>query len=480
MLMGKNERNDQKGSAILNEKDAFSNRREPLGRRPMSPGRALCLGFLALILLGGLLLTLPAASAGGESIGFLKGLFTATSAVCVTGLSLIEAGRDLSLFGQIVLLCLIQVGGLGFMAFATLGMVLIGRRISLHSRILLSESMNQNGLSGMVRLSLWFFAMALAIELTGAALLAVRLVPRYGTARGLWLSLFTAVSAFCNAGFDLFGNGSSLLAFRQEPLVLWTVIGLIQLGGMGFAVMLELLRHRKSLGRLSLHTKLVLAVNGILLLGGSLAVFLLEGQNPATLGREGMTLWDKVTGSVFQAVTCRTAGFAAVSQDAMNDSTKLLSCLMMFVGASPASTGGGIKTTTFGVFCLLVYNVLRGRSRIVVFRRTVNQSTVNRAVVLTTLALLLIVLAHIVLSVLLPASDTVNSSNLLYEVISALATVGLTVGVTGELTGAGKLVMCIVMFTGRVGLMTIAFGLTRRHCKGRNSLSYPEGRIMIG
>ena len=211
MLMGKNERNDQKGSAILNEKDAFSNRREPLGRRPMSPGRALCLGFLALILLGGLLLTLPAASAGGESIGFLKGLFTATSAVCVTGLSLIEAGRDLSLFGQIVLLCLIQVGGLGFMAFATLGMVLIGRRISLHSRILLSESMNQNGLSGMVRLSLWFFAMALAIELTGAALLAVRLVPRYGTARGLWLSLFTAVSAFCNAGFDLFGNGSSLL-----------------------------------------------------------------------------------------------------------------------------------------------------------------------------------------------------------------------------------------------------------------------------
>lgn len=168
----------------MNEKDAFSNRREPLGRRPMSPGRALCLGFLALILLGGLLLTLPAASAGGESIGFLKGLFTATSAVCVTGLSLIEAGRDLSLFGQIVLLCLIQVGGLGFMAFATLGMVLIGRRISLHSRILLSESMNQNGLSGMVRLSLWFFAMALAIELTGAALLAVRLVPRYGTARG--------------------------------------------------------------------------------------------------------------------------------------------------------------------------------------------------------------------------------------------------------------------------------------------------------
>ena len=308
----------------MSEETVFSDRRKPLSRKTLSPGRALCLGFLALILAGGLLLTLPAASADGTSLGLLKGMFTATSAVCVTGLSLIEAGRDLSLFGQIVLLCLIQVGGLGFMAFATLGMVLIGRRISLHSRILLSESMNQNGLSGMVRLSLWFFAMALAIELTGAALLASRLIPRYGTARGLWLSLFTAVSAFCNAGFDLFGNGDSLLAFRQDPVVLWTLIGLIQLGGMGFAVMLELLRHRKSLGRMSLHTKLVLAVNGALLVGGSLAVFLLEGRNPATLGREGMTLWDKVTGSVFQAVTCRTAGFAAVRQDALNDSTKLI------------------------------------------------------------------------------------------------------------------------------------------------------------
>ena len=270
----------------MSEETVFSDRRKPLSRKTLSPGRALCLGFLALILAGGLLLTLPAASADGTSLGLLKGMFTATSAVCVTGLSLIEAGRDLSLFGQIVLLCLIQVGGLGFMAFATLGMVLIGRRISLHSRILLSESMNQNGLSGMVRLSLWFFAMALAIELTGAALLASRLIPRYGTARGLWLSLFTAVSAFCNAGFDLFGNGDSLLAFRQDPVVLWTLIGLIQLGGMGFAVILELLRHRKSLGRLSLHTKLVLAVNGALLVGGSLAVFLLEGRNPATLGRD--------------------------------------------------------------------------------------------------------------------------------------------------------------------------------------------------
>ena len=479
MLMGKNERNDQKGSAILNEKDAFSNRREPLGRRPMSPGRALCLGFLALILLGGLLLTLPAASAGGESIGFLKGLFTATSAVCVTGLSLIEAGRDLSLFGQIVLLCLIQVGGLGFMAFATLGMVLIGRRISLHSRILLSESMNQNGLSGMVRLSLWFFAMALAIELTGAALLAVRLVPRYGTARGLWLSLFTAVSAFCNAGFDLFGNGSSLLAFRQEPLVLWTVIGLIQLGGMGFAVMLELLRHRKSLGRLSLHTKLVLAVNGILLLGGSLAVFLLEGQNPATLGREGMTLWDKVTGSVFQAVTCRTAGFAAVSQDAMNDSTKLLSCLMMFVGASPASTGGGIKTTTLAAL-LLVHSVVRGRDRITAFGKEISQETGRRAVALTFIATSFVLAVTCALSIL-ERRHGVSLTNLVFETVSAVSTTGLSAAGTGTLRRSSQILLMPLMYLGRVGPLTLATALIRRERDGaRNRVHFPEEKIMIG
>lgn len=464
----------------MNEKDAFSNRREPLGRRPMSPGRALCLGFLALILLGGLLLTLPAASAGGESIGFLKGLFTATSAVCVTGLSLIEAGRDLSLFGQIVLLCLIQVGGLGFMAFATLGMVLIGRRISLHSRILLSESMNQNGLSGMVRLSLWFFAMALAIELTGAALLAVRLVPRYGTARGLWLSLFTAVSAFCNAGFDLFGNGSSLLAFRQEPLVLWTVIGLIQLGGMGFAVMLELLRHRKSLGRLSLHTKLVLAVNGILLLGGSLAVFLLEGQNPATLGREGMTLLDKVTGSVFQAVTCRTAGFAAVSQDAMNDSTKLLSCLMMFVGASPASTGGGIKTTTLAALLLLVHSVVRGRDRITAFGKEIPQETGCRAVALTFIATSFVLAVTCALSIL-ERQHGVSLTNLVFETVSAVSTTGLSAAGTGTLRRSSQILLMPLMYLGRVGPLTLATALIRRERDGaRNRVHFPEEKIMIG
>ena len=332
----------------------------------------------------------------------------------------------------------------------------------------------------MVRLSLWFFAMALAIELTGAALLAVRLVPRYGTARGLWLSLFTAVSAFCNAGFDLFGNGSSLLAFRQEPLVLWTVIGLIQLGGMGFAVMLELLRHRKSLGRLSLHTKLVLAVNGILLLGGSLAVFLLEGQNPATLGREGMTLWDKVTGSVFQAVTCRTAGFAAVSQDAMNDSTKLLSCLMMFVGASPASTGGGIKTTTLAALLLLVHSVVRGRDRITAFGKEISQETGRRAVALTFIATSFVLAVTCALSIL-ERRHGVSLTNLVFETVSAVSTTGLSAAGTGTLRRSSQILLMPLMYLGRVGPLTLATALIRRERDGaRNRVHFPEEKIMIG
>lgn len=457
----------------MSEETVFSDRRKPLSRKTLSPGRALCLGFLVLILAGGLLLTLPAASADGTSLGLLKGMFTATSAVCVTGLSLIEAGRDLSLFGQIVLLCLIQVGGLGFMAFATLGMVLIGRRISLHSRILLSESMNQNGLSGMVRLSLWFFAMALAIELTGAALLASRLIPRYGTARGLWLSLFTAVSAFCNAGFDLFGNGNSLLAFRQDPVVLWTLIGLIQLGGMGFAVMLELLRHRKSLGRMSLHTKLVLAVNGALLVGGSLAVYLLEGQNPATLGREGMTLWDKVTGSVFQAVTCRTAGFAAVSQDALNDSTKLLSCLLMFIGASPASTGGGIKTTTFFVLLSGIYSAATNHSERA-FHSAIPKDAFRKASVISMLAVFLVMTASYLMLIFDPQ---LSLRDVLFEMISAFSTSGLSTGITSQLSAQSRILSIIMMYIGRLGPLTVAslwyFTIGER-------VRYPEGTIAIG
>ena len=245
----------------------------------------------------------------------------------------------------------------------------------------------------------------------------------------------------------------------------WTLIGLIQLGGMGFAVMLELLRHRKSLGRLSLHTKLVLAVNGALLVGGSLAVFLLEGRNPATLGREGMTLWDKVTGSVFQAVTCRTAGFAAVRQDALNDSTKLISCLMMLVGASPA---------------LLVHSVVRGRDRITVFRKEISQDTGHRAVALTFIATSFVLAVTCALSIL-ERRHGVSLTNLVFETVSAVSTTGLSAAGTGVLRRSSQILLMILMYLGRVGPLTLATALIRREKDGaRNRVRFPEEKIMIG
>ena len=439
-----------------------------------SPSRVMMVGFLLLILLGAYLLTLPAMSTG-EPLAFLDALFTATSAVCVTGLSVIDPGTQLTGLGQLTLLLLIQVGGLGFMTFGTVLLILLRRRITLSERLILSDSLNADGLQGMVKLTIRILTVSLAVEGIGAVLLMTRMIPRHGP-KGAWYAVFHAVSAFCNAGFDLAGGFET---YRNDFVVLVVVMLLITVCGLGFSVLFDLGKSNGRWLRLSMHSKLVLVMSAALTLGGALLYGIFEWNNPETLSG-GIHPLMKPVNALFQAVTVRTAGFQTIPQTGLTPPALVMTLLLMLIGASPASTGGGIKTTTFGVFCLLVYNVLRGRSRIVVFRRTVNQSTVNRAVVLTTLALLLIVLAHIVLSVLLPASDTVNSSNLLYEVISALATVGLTVGVTGELTGAGKLVMCIVMFTGRVGLMTIAFGLTRRHCKGRNSLSYPEGRIMIG
>lgn len=454
-------------------------KRREARKKGLNPGQTLALGFLALILIGATLLTLPQAAADGRSLGWLKGLFTATSAVCVTGLSLAEAGRELSLFGQATLLGLIQVGGLGFMAFATLGMVLAGRKISLHGRILLSESMNQNGLAGMVRLSLWFFGMALVVELTGAALLATRFVPRFGLGKGLWTALFTAVSAFCNAGFDLFGQGNSLAGFQKEPFVLWVVALLIQLGGMGFAVLLELPR-RRGRERLSLHARLVLSVNGILLALGTTAFFLLEKDNPATLGAEGLSLWERLTGALFQSVACRTAGFASVSQKDLTELSKLTGTLLMFVGASPASTGGGVKTTTFAALLLLTFHTIRGRDRITVFRRELPAGLVRRAVALTVVALGALLAATCAVAAL-ERNSGIPLLDLFYETTSAMSTTGFSAAGTASLRKGSQLLLIGLMYMGRVGPLTLASALAQpRDAGAGNRMRYPEEKIMIG
>lgn len=454
--------------------------REKGARKTLNPGQILALGFLVLILAGGLLLTLPAASATGQSLGLLKGMFTATSAVCVTGLTLIEAGVELSGFGQAILLMLIQVGGLGFMAFASLGMVLIGRKISLRGRMLLGEAMNQTNMTGMVRLSLWFFLMAMTIELTGAAVLCTRLIPQYGVGKGIWMSVFTAISAFCNAGFDLFGQYNSIIGCQQDPTVLLTLCMLILLGGLGFAVILEILNLRSGSRRLSLHAKLVLVMNGVLVFGGMLLFYLMERTNPATLAREGLTEWDRWVNALTQSITCRTAGFASIDQGLMKPSTKILSCLFMFIGASPASTGGGVKTVTFAVAGLMVWAVIRGREHITVFGKEISMNTAKRAVAIIVIALVTVLLATCALTIL-EDGNGFDTLDLAYETVSAVTTTGLSAMGTGNLHVASQILLMPLMYLGRVGPLTLAVALAQRmNSSVKNRVRHPEENVMIG
>ncbi len=450
----------------------------PRARRVITPEKILALGFLALIVIGGALLSLPVSAAGGRSLGVRRGLFTATSAVCVTGLTVVDVGLELSGFGQAVLICLIQIGGLGFMAFATLAMVALGRRISLRSRLLIRESMNQSSLTGMVRLSLWFLLMALSLEIIGACLLMTRLVPIYGT-KGVWYSFFTAISAFCNAGFDLFGGYRSLIDFQSEPVVMCTLMGLIILGGLGFSVMLECVHERFRLKKLSLHAKIVLLSTLVLLIGGAALFLLLEWNNADTLGV--MNASDKIINSFFQSVTLRTAGFAGVDQAALSDTSKLICTVMMFVGASPASTGGGVKTTTISLIIILALCVMRGRERICVFKREIAVDIVRRAIAIIIIGISVVFTGTCIISAI-EASKGFDMIDIFYEVVSAFSTTGLSSVNTSSLSTVSQCLLMPLMYFGRVGPLTLAFALANRmeNASVANRVRHPEESIMIG
>ena len=446
-------------------------------RRGLNATRVVALSFAGIILLGALLLTLPIASKDMQSAGFFTGLFTATSSTCVTGLILVDTGVQWSLFGQIVILLMLQIGGLGLMTIITIFSLALHRRIGLSERLVMVSTLNLNDMEGVVRVVRHALMGTFIIEGIGAVLLMTRMIPEHGVARGVWHSVFHSISAFCNAGFDLVGGFSY---YKNDPVVQFIICALITVGGIGFSVLFDLQRNHLRFARLSLHSKLVLVISAILTLSGAICFFVLEIENPRTLADPEMYPYMRPINALFQSVTARTAGYNTLNQADLTPPSLMLTMILMFIGASPASTGGGLKTTTFGLFFLLIYNVLRGRERVVVFRRTVNQGQMNRAVVLFTLALTLIIVSYLLLTLLLEPSEAVNSSNIMYEVISAFGTVGLTIGVTAELNAAGKILMCVVMFVGRVGLLTIALGITRRHPKGQNHLIYPEGKVMIG
>lgn len=436
----------------------------------------LALGFLAVILLGTVLLALPAASRSGKGIGLFDSLFTATSAVCVTGLVAVDTGTTFSLFGQIVLLVLIQVGGLGFMVFATMIMVALGRKISIRGRMLIRESMNGASLSDLGRLTWLYLLLALAIETVGTVLLSIRLVPLLGWKHGIWMALFHAVSAFCNAGFDLFGNYASLTAFSGDPLVLLTVAVLIILGGLGFAVILETLRNRQGFRSLTLHTRIVLLTTLGLVLTGTVFYWLAERSNAETLA--GFGEGEKILNAFFQSVTMRTAGFNSFDLSRFRDGSKLFSSVLMMIGASPASTGGGIKTTTFAALVLLMLSVVRGENEVNVARRRLSTDIARRALAVAVLFLTTLVTGTLIISFI--ENGRFPLADILFEASSAMGTVGVSAIGTPNLHPASRAVLLPMMFLGRVGPLTLAFAVAKRQGRIKTLSKHPEERIMIG
>ncbi|MBE5802588.1 MAG: Trk family potassium uptake protein [Clostridiales bacterium] len=464
------------GSVPVNHQNPNQTRTAP--KRSIQPEQVLALGFLVAIMLGGLLLTLPVASTSGSSVGLLGAMFTATSAVCVTGLNIVDIGLSYSGLGQGIILVLIQVGGLGFMVFATLAMTMLGKRISLRSRMLIRDSMNQNTLSGLVRLTLWTALLVFGVELAGACLLMIRFIPLYGVGKGIWFGFFHSISAFCNAGFDLLGNFTSVVPLQNDPLIIGTLILLIITGSMGFVVIMECAGRPFNHTKLSLHTKLVLLSTAVLLLGGALIFGVLEWNNPDTIG--SMTVGNKLLNSLFQSTTCRTAGFCAVDQGKLTDSSKLISCILMFIGASPASTGGGVKTTTFSMVLLLMATVASGREDYVLFKKRVARDVVSRAVTIIFIMLGALIASTCIISVLERRSG-MNLIDILFEVTSAVSTTGLSALGSASFSVPSQLLLMLLMYLGRVGPLTLAYALSKRLSNAaQNRIHYPEENIMIG
>ena len=440
-------------------------------RREIRPIQILPIGFFLVIVIGTLLLKLPISTRSGD-ISWFNALFTATSASCVTGLTVVDTLEYFSSFGHAILLLLIQVGGLGFMTMTTFLFMVMGRHISLRSRVILKEAMGEDNMVSAQNMMRAAVTYTFAIEGAGAALLAIRFVPRFGWGKGLWYSVFHSISAFCNAGFDLLGAEGSLQGYVGDPIVNTTVMLLIILGGLGFVVIHNLVNYR-SQHRLLMQTKIVLLAYAFLIVTGAVLFFMFEYNNAATMG--SLSVCDKIWASLFQSVTCRTAGFFSVNQAGLTDASKLVSCIWMLIGAAPGGAAGGLKVTTIMVILLTIRAFIRGKEDVEVFGRRIELSTVRRALCLFVFALCCVLAAMLAISV---ADPYLNMLDIAYELCSALATVGLTDGVTAAGGMFTKAILCIFMYFGRVGLLTLVASLGRE--ESRNVVKYPTGNIMIG
>lgn len=441
-------------------------------------------GFLVALLVGTILLMLPVSSASGNGTDFITALFTATTSLCVTGLVVVPTYAYWSIFGKVIILILIQLGGLGIISFTIGFLIIIGKKLSLKERKMIQESYNLDSAQGVLKILRKIFGITVKIEGIGAILYSIQFIPEYGIVKGICYSVFHSVSAFCNAGIDIIGN-DSLVKYHGNVLVNFTTVMLIICGGIGFIVWLDIggiiseirnkkLSPNKFIERMKLHTKLVLITTAILVGGGFLFILLFEYNNPDTLGN--MTFGNKCLAALFEAVTLRTAGFITVPQAGFRDGTFMIMCGLMIVGGSPFGTAGGIKTTTLALIFLLTWSTIKGKEDIEVCRRRINKQNVRSAVAIGTIVLSILAVAIMALSF----TEDAPLKVITFEAVSALGTVGLSMDFTASLTAIGKLIIIVLMFFGRVGPITIAMAMAGRARKDRKITNYPEKRVMIG
>lgn len=447
----------------------------------LSATQVILIGFILLILLGTLLLMLPISSRDGTPTSLRSSLFTATSATCVTGLIVEDTGTHWSTFGQIVIITLIQIGGLGFMTMAVMMSIFIKRQITPRERLLVAQSLGLTGVGGTVKLVRRILIGTFTVEGIGAVVLATQFVPIFGWVKGIYYGIFHSISSFCNAGFDILdgtagygGNFSSMTSLRGNPIITVTLMLLIIIGGIGFIVWDDIVNFIKERKRISVYTRLILSVSVILIFGGALMIAVFEWNNPETIGN--MSLADKILQCLFQSVTTRTAGIDMINNGAMTESSKLVSMLLMFIGGASGSTAGGIKVGTFSVVLFAVIAFAKGEKDLVIRHRRVPHETVVRALTVIGIDLLAVLTATFIIT----GTSGAGVIDALYEAFSGIATVGLSLSLTPTLSLAGHIAVILLMFFGRVGVLTITYSILLKQAKKNSLVTYPEINMMIG
>lgn len=448
-------------------------------RKKLNSAVQIILGFLTIILIGTFLLALPISSKDGQWFSFIDSLLTSTSAVCVTGLSVVDTAVHFSLFGQIVLLLLIQIGGLGFITLTSLVFLLIKKRITYEERVTIQESLNQDNVQGIVKLVRNIIILVFVTEFIGAVALAPSMITTFGWSNGIFKSIFMSISAFCNAGFDIMGTTEnafvSLSGFASNVFIILPIMFLIIIGGIGYVVLFDIGGKFKK-KKMSLHSKVTLISVAVLIFGSAFLFAVLEWNNPETIGN--MTVWEKILNSLFCSVTPRTAGFFTVDYSKLSQGSIVLTCILMFIGGGSSSTAGGIKITTFLVLLLAIFRTTNTSGDVTFCKRKITNKIIQKSIRVVCIALILIVLSTLIIC--LVEGNNVTAIEVVFETISAISTVGLSLGITANLSIISKLILVLLMFVGRVGAITLTVAMGSKIGSSKQDIQYPDAKIMVG